>query len=142
MSFTSLGPIAEGGIRLPLCSFKVPAGFPSPAADHMENPISLDELLGVRAPSVYLVSIDGDSMTGAGIFSGDLAVVDRAIEPAHDHVVVALLNNDPLCKRLCIRGKQIILKSENPRYPDRYIMEGDEFSVWGVITYTVRSHGR
>lgn len=108
----------------------------------MEQPISLDELLGIRAPNVFLVSIDGDSMQGAGIFSGDLAVVDKAIDPSHDHVVVALLNIYPLCKRLCISGKQIILKSENPRYPDRYVMEGDEFSVWGVITYTVRSHGR
>lgn len=141
MGFTSLGPIAEGGIRLPLCSFKVPAGFPSPAADHMEQPISLDELLGIRAPNVYLVSIDGDSMQGAGIFSGDLAVEDKAMEPVHDQVVVALLNNDPLCKRLCLRGKSVILCSENPRYPDRHVMEGDDLSIWGVITYSVRSHG-
>ena len=141
MSFTSLGPIAEDGVRLPLCSFKVPAGFPSPAADHIEKEISLDELLGIRAPHVYLVRIDGDSMQGVGIFSGDLAVVDRAIEAGHGHVVVALLNNDPVCKRLCLRGKSVILQSENPKYPDRYVLEGDEFSVWGVVTYTVRSHG-
>ena len=142
MSFTSLGPIAEGGARLPLSSFKVPAGFPSPAADHIEKKISLDELLSIRAPSVYLVKIDGDSMQGAGIFAGDLAVVDRAIEPTHNHIIVALLNNEPLCKRLVIRNKFLILKSENPKYPDRHIMEGDEFSVWGVITYTIRSHLR
>ena len=74
MSFTSLGPIAADGVRLPLCSFKVPAGFPSPAADHIEKEISLDELLGIRAPHVYLVRIDGDSMQGVGIYSGDLAV--------------------------------------------------------------------
>ena len=141
MSFTSLGPIAADGVRLPLCSFKVPAGFPSPAADHIEKEISLDELLGIRAPHVYLVRIDGDSMQGVGIFSGDLAVVDRAIEPGHGHVVVALLNNDPICKRLCLRGKSIVLQSENPKYPDRYVLEGDELTVWGVITYTVRSHG-
>lgn len=35
MSFSILGPIAEGGLKLPLCSFRVPAGFPSPAADHI-----------------------------------------------------------------------------------------------------------
>ena len=140
MSFTPLGPIAEDGIRLPLCSFKVPAGFPSPASDHIDKEISLDELLGIRAPHVYLVRIDGDSMQGAGIFSGDLAVVDRAIEPGHGDVVVALLNNDPVCKRLCLRAKSVILQSENLKYPDRYVLEGDELSIWGVITYTVRSH--
>ena len=71
MSFTILGPLVEGGVALPLCSFKVPAGFPSPAADHIEQQISLDELLNIRAPHVYLVSIEGDSMQGAGIFDGE-----------------------------------------------------------------------
>ncbi|SOB53858.1 LexA family protein [Pseudomonas lundensis] len=140
MSFTSLGPISEDGIPLPLCTFKVPAGFPSPAADHIEKEISMDQLLNIRAPHVYLVTIDGDSMQGAGIFPGDLAVVDRGVEPVHGHVVVALLNNEPICKRLCLRGKSVILQSENPRYPDLHVMEGDDLSIWGVITYTVRSH--
>jgi len=140
VSFTILGQIAEGGVKLPLCSFQVPAGFPSPAADHIEQHISLDEVLNIRAPHVYLVSITGESMQGAGIFEGDLAVVDRSLEPAHGHIVVALLNNDPICKRLCIRGKDVILMSENPKYPPRYILESDELSIWGVITGSVRSH--
>lgn len=141
MSFTILGPLAEGGVKLPLCSFKVPAGFPSPAADHIEKQISLDELLNIRAPHVYLVTIEGESMQGAGIFDGDLAVVDRAREPAHGDIVVALLNNDPICKRLCKRGREVILLSENPKYPPRYVLEGDDLSIWGVISYSVRSHG-
>ncbi|MFL6970055.1 peptidase S24 [Pseudomonas sp. A25(2017)] len=140
MSFSIHGPLAEGGIRLPLCLFKIPAGFPSPAADHIEQQISLDEVLNIRAPHVYLASISGDSMQGAGIFDGDLAVVDRSMEPAHGHIVVALLNNEPVCKRLCVRDRQMILLSENPKYPPRYVLEGDELVIWGVITSTVRSH--
>lgn len=97
MSVVILGPLTEGGVQLPLCSFKVPAGFPSPVADHIEQQISLDELLNIRAPHVYLVSIAGDSMQGIGIFDGDLAIVDRSIEPLNGHVVIALLNNDPVC---------------------------------------------
>lgn len=96
MSFTSLGSIAEGGIRLPLCSFKVPVGFPSPATDPIDKQISLDQVLNIRVPHVYLVLIDGDSMEGSGICSGDLAVVDISIEPVHGNVVVALLNNYPI----------------------------------------------
>ncbi|MBV4520866.1 S24 family peptidase [Pseudomonas sp. SWRI74] len=140
MSFSILGPISAGGVKLPVCSFRVPAGFPSPAADHIEQHLSLDEVLNIRAPHVYLVAITGESMQGAGIFEGDLAVVDRSIEPAHGHVVVALLNNEPICKRLCKRGNDIVLLSENSRYPARYVLEGDELSIWGVITSTVRSH--
>ncbi|QCY09581.1 translesion error-prone DNA polymerase V autoproteolytic subunit [Pseudomonas sp. MPC6] len=140
MSFTVLGPLSEGGIKLPRCSFRVPAGFPSPAADHIEQHISLDEILNIRAPHVYLISISGDSMQGAGIFDGDLAIVDRALEAGHNAIVVALLNNDPVCKRLCKRGSQMILLSENPKYPPRYVLEGDELAIWGVITHSVRSH--
>lgn len=140
MSVSIVGPISEGGVKLPLCSFRVPAGFPSPAADHIEQQISLDEVLNIRAPHVYLVSITGESMQGAGIFEGDLAIVDRAIEPAHGHIVAALLNNEPICKRLCKRGKEVVLLSENPKYPPRYVLEGDELTIWGVITSTVRSH--
>lgn len=140
MSYSILGPIALAGLKLPLCLFQVPAGFPSPAADHIEAHISLDEVLNIRAPHVYLVKITGESMQGAGIFDGDLAVVDRSLEPAHGHIVVALLNNDPLCKRLCIRGKDVILLSENPKYPPRYVLEGDELAIWGVIIGSVRSH--
>ena len=80
-------------------------------------------------------------MQGAGIYSGDVAVVDRSLEPVHGDVVVALLNNDPICKRLCLREKKVILQSENSKYPDRHVLEGDDLSIWGVITYTVRSHG-
>ncbi|MDI3358526.1 MULTISPECIES: LexA family transcriptional regulator [unclassified Pseudomonas] len=140
MSFTIVGPIAEGGIQVPKCSFRVPAGFPSPAADHIEQHISLDEILNIRAPHVYLVSIAGDSMQGVGIFDADLAIVDRALEAGHNDIVVALLNNEPICKRLCIRGTQMILLSENTKYPPRYVLEGDELSIWGVITSSVRSH--
>ncbi|NWB94857.1 S24 family peptidase [Pseudomonas gingeri] len=60
------------------------------------------------------------------------AAPHRSMEPLHGHIVVALLNNDPVCKRLCKQGPEVILKSDNPRYPARYVMEGDELSIWGI----------
>jgi DNA polymerase V len=140
MSVTILGPLAEGGVPLPLYSFKVPAGFPSPAADHIEQHISIDQLLDIRAPHVYLVRIEGSSMEGAGIFDGDLAVVDRSVTPEHGHIVIAAVNCEPVCKRLNKRGTDIILTSENKGYPPRHILEGDELVIWGVVTFSVRSH--
>ncbi|MCS4284397.1 DNA polymerase V [Pseudomonas sp. BIGb0278] len=103
--------------------------------------ISLDELMQVHAPNVYLVRIDGDSMQGAGIFDEDVAIVDKAIDARAGHIVIAAVNGEPVCKRLDYVGRQIVLRSENPRYAPRFIMEGDEFSVWGVVTYSLRSHG-
>jgi len=140
MSITVLGPLATGGEKLPLYSFKVPAGFPSPAADHIEKHISLDELFDIRAPHVYLVRIDGDSMQGAGIYSGDMVVVDRSIDPISGDIVIAALNSEPLLKRLHLRDNAVILLSENPKYPARHVMEGDELMIWGVVKYSVRDH--
>ena len=102
---------------------------------------SLDELLQVHAPNVYLVKIDGDSMEGAGIFDDDVVIVDKAIDARAGHIVIAAVNGEPVCKRLDYVGRQIVLRSENPRYAPRFIMEGDEFTVWGVVTYSLRSHG-
>lgn len=140
MSVTLLGPIAGSGIPLPLYSSQVSAGFPSPAADHMEKLISLDELFEIRAPHVYLAKIQGDSMQGAGIFSGDLVVVDRSKTARHGDIVIAALNAECVCKRLHIRGNEVVLMAENPRFPPRYVMEGDELVIWGVVSYSVRDH--
>ncbi|MBZ9783383.1 S24 family peptidase [Pseudomonas sp. REP124] len=142
MSVTILGPLLSGGDKLPFFSCHVAAGFPSPAADHIEKHISLDELFDIRAPHVYLVHIEGDSMRGAGIHSGDIAIVDRSKEARHGDIVIASLNTDPVCKRLYQRDGVVVLQSENPAYPPRYIMEGDELSIWGVVSYSVRDHGK
>ena len=135
-----LGAIASSGQMLAQYSFRVPAGFPSPAADHMEQQISLDDLFNIRAPHMYLVRIDGDSMQGAGIFDGDLIVVDRSLEARHGQIVIAAINGEPLCKRLHKTGHQVALMSENKRFPPRYILESDELLIWGVVTFSVRSH--
>jgi DNA polymerase V len=140
MPMTVLARIDVSQIRLPLYSHRVPAGFPSPAADHLEKHISLDELFDIRAPHVYLVKIEGESMMGAGIYDGDLVIVDRGREPQHGDIVIAALNGEPVCKRLHHRGREVILQSENKAYSPRFILESDEMLVWGVVRYSVRDH--
>ena len=95
---------------------KVPAGFPLPADDHLEQHISIDELLDIRAPHIYLVRIEGSSMEGAGIPMA-MAVVDRSITAEYGHIVIAAVNCESVCKRLCKRGSDFILMSENPGFP-------------------------
>jgi len=143
MSVIILGPLSEGGLKLPLYSFQVPAGFASPAVDYIEKHISLDEIAEVRAPHVYLAKIVGDSMEGTGIYNGDLVVVDRSQNAEHGEIVIAALNNsEPICKRLHMREGMVVLKSENTKYPPRHIMEGDNLVIWGVVTYSMRRHGK
>ncbi|MBK4998781.1 translesion error-prone DNA polymerase V autoproteolytic subunit [Pseudomonas sp. S31] len=140
MTITFLGTLNAHGELLPLYSFHVPAGFPSPADDHIERHISLDELLELRAPHTYLVQVEGDSMIGAGIFPGDLLAVDRSKEARHGEVIIAALNGEPICKRLHRRDGITMLLSDNKAYPPRYIMEGDELVEWGVVRKSVRDH--
>lgn len=140
MSFTYLGHQVAQGRPLPLYSFRVPAGFPSPAQDHIERDISLDELLGLRLPQTFLIRVEGNSMCGAGIFDNDIAVVDRAIDPRPGMIVVASLNAEPLVKTLCKEGTQVILRSENPEFAPRYIFEADDLVIWGVVHSSVRMH--
>jgi DNA polymerase V len=128
------------GAKLPLYSFKVPAGFPSPAQDHLEQEISLDELFQLRAPHTYLVRVCGDSLKGIGIFDGDLLVVDRSADAQPGDIVIAALNGEPIAKRFCKEGGQIVLRSENPAYPPRYVLDGDELAIWGVVRFSVRCH--
>jgi len=77
---------------------------------------------------------------GAGIFDGDHLIVSRAITARPGHVVVACLNGDVLVKRLAQEQGQFILRSENPAYSPRYILENDELTIWGVVTHSLRNH--
>jgi DNA polymerase V len=84
----------------------VPAGFPSPAEDYVEGPLDLNRHLIPHPAATFFVRVSGDSMVGAGIHSGDLLIVDRAITATHNHVIIAVLNGDLTIKRLLPgRGK-------------------------------------
>lgn len=132
--------LSSSTTELPLFTDRVAAGFPSPAQDHLEQRLSLDELLDINAPQTFLARALGESMTGAGIFDGDLLVVNRGKQAQKGHVVVASLNGECFVKRLAKEGNTWILRAENPAYPPRYVLEADELQIWGVVTDSIRRH--
>ena len=138
MSLTLLGPLRASVQQVPLFSNLVAAGFPSPAEDHIEATLSLDELCIRHPAATYLLRAAGDSMQGAGIFDGDVLVVDRSIEPRIGMIVVATVRGDFTCKRLEAEAGQPVLRAENPRYPDIRIASGEELEVFGVVVAAVR----
>lgn len=95
----------------------VQAGFPSPAEQYMEPPLDLNDLLVKRPTATYFVKVDGTSMTGRGIFPGDLLVVDRSLMPANGDVIVASVNGEFTVKTFRRDAKGIHLVPENPAYP-------------------------
>jgi DNA polymerase V len=129
--------VSDVSILIDVCGWKVPAGFPSPAADHTQERIDLNKQLIRNKEATYIFRVKGDSMTGAGIYEGDALLVDRSMDPKHNHIVVALLNNEFTVKRLYRRGGVVKLIAENPIYPSRLIKEEDDFIVWGVVTNNI-----
>lgn len=133
-----LPKVSKKPSRLPLFSHKVAAGFPSPADDYIEGRLSLDEHLIPNKDSTFFVRAKGNSMVGAGIFDGDLLVVDKSLTPSSGDIVIAVVDGDLTVKRLIKRGENVILKPENPRFKDIEFKDGQELQVWGVVTSTVK----
>jgi DNA polymerase V len=129
-------PLAVSGSRvgLPVCTWTVPAGFPSPAADHTRKELDLNEHLIRNKEATFIFRVKGDSMIGAGIYDGDELIVDRSIDARHGNVVLAVLNNEFTVKRLYRRSGRVQLVAENPHYPPIVIKEGEELLIWGVVT--------
>ena len=130
------------GARLPLYLEHIPAGFPSPADDYVENRLNLHELVEADSPSCFFLRVRGESMTGDGIFDGDRIVVDRAEEPVNGSIVVASVDGELTLKRFTrmeVRGRERVrLLAANPEYPPIELTEGQELVVWGVVTYVFR----
>jgi DNA polymerase V len=115
----------------------VPAGFPSPADDYVEQRISLDEHLIQHRESTFFMRVSGDSMRGLGIFDGDLLVVDRALPAAHGCVVIAVLDGEFTVKQLLHTADGQVLRAAHPDYPDTLIKPEQDFSVWGVVSWNI-----
>ena len=119
----------------------VAAGFPSPADDHLDDVLDLNELLIKRPASTFHVRVSGQSMRGAGILENDILVVDRAETALTGSVVVAAVDGECLVKFLQEINGRKCLKSANPKYPPLFLEEGMEFQIWGVVVGVVRKHG-
>jgi DNA polymerase V len=122
--------------RVRLMGYCVPAGFPSPADDYVEEVIDLNTHLIMQGHEActFVVKAEGWSMIGCGIHDGDELMVDRGISAADGHVVVAAINGELLVKRLRHRGGKVLLVSENPHYPERVVAHGETLEIWGVVT--------
>ena len=124
--------------EIPLYSGRIPAGFPGVVDEHMEDTLSLDQLLIKHPATTFFARVEGDSMIEAGIFQNDIFVVDRSISAKDNDIVVALLDNEFTVKRLKSQGS-LKLKAENANYPDIEITGEHELVIWGVVTGLARS---
>ncbi len=132
-------PSVQSQLSLPVGSSCVPAGFPSPAEDYTDGVLDLNDLID-HPSATFIVRVSGDSMTGAGIFNGDLLVVDRSIKAKAGQIVVAVCEGDMLVKRLEHRKGQWWLVPDAPDHCEfTPVAMGEHSEVWGVVKNVIRN---
>ena len=124
-------------LSIPLVTAIVDAGFPSPADDHMERSIDLNEELIRNKAATFCVRVQGESMRDAGIHSGDVLIVDRSVTPRDKQIVVAMIDGGFTVKRLRQRAGEIFLEPANADFPSIQISEDQELTIWGAVTYII-----
>ena len=118
---------------------RVAISFGSPAGESGVGRLDLNEILILHPEAAFLVRIAGSSMREAGIDDGDLALVDRALEAGPGQVVIAVRQDEFLCRRLCRSGEALGLQATDPAVAVVWAGEADDaFAVWGVVTHVVK----
>jgi len=104
----------------------------------MDRSLDLNEYLIKNRAASFFIRVAGESMRGAGILPGDILLVDRSVEPAHNRIVVAVLDREMLVKRLHFSRRRVYLASENPEFQPVEITEAMDACIWGVVTAVIR----
>lgn len=117
----------------------VRAGFPSPAEDLGAKRIDLTARLIKHPQATFLMKARGESMREAGIFDGDVLIVDRAIQARSGHVVIAVIEGEFVCKTLLMRAGRMKLKAANPGHPDIVPKDSQTVEIWGVVIHAIKS---
>ncbi len=122
---------------LPLYASRVRAGFPSPADDYIEMHLDLNTHLIKHPASTFFVKASGDSMTGAGIQSGDMLIVDKSLTATHGKIVIAAINGELTVKRLSRKNGRVLLLPENKNYAPIEVSVEEDLIIWGVVTHVI-----
>ncbi|USR67200.1 translesion error-prone DNA polymerase V autoproteolytic subunit (plasmid) [Providencia stuartii] len=125
-------------MQIPIFESQIACGFPSPAQDHVERRLSLDAEL-IRYPeSTYFLRASGDSMKDAGIFDGDLLVVESHLTARHGEIVVAEYNGEFTGKYLQITPTKALIPA-NSQYQAIHINDDIDVQIFGIVCYAVHT---
>jgi DNA polymerase V len=114
-------------------------GFGAAADDYAERGIDLNEQLIKNKPATFFMRVNSEAMIGAGIFNGDVVIVDRSLEAKNGKVIIAVLDGEMLIRRLEINENKKRLLPATKKLSPIEVNESNTFSVWGVVTYVIHS---
>jgi len=123
--------------KIKLYTTSISAGFPSPAEDHMDVSLDINEYLVKHPSSTFYIYVKGDSMINAGIFDGDLMIVDRSLEVKSNSIVVAVINGEFTVKKIKKDSGNIYLIPDNKNYKPILLEDSMDFQIWGIVTHTI-----
>ena len=124
-------------VTLPLFT-GISAGFPSPAADYLENAIDLNREL-IRDPSsTFFGRVKGFSMKDEGIGENDILVIDKSIRPRDGLIAVCFIDGEFTLKKIRVGNDSVTLMPANDSFKPIVVTEENNFLVWGIVTYVIR----
>ena len=129
--------VSNKKLKLELYPTSVNAGFPSPAEDHIDIGLDLNEYLVKHESSTFYIYVQGSSMINSGICDGDLIIVDRSLEPCSNNIVLAVIDGEFTIKKILKKNNTIYLMPDNNNYNPICIDDSMDFQVWGVITHSI-----
>ena len=115
----------------------IEAGFPSPADDHLDVALDLNEYLIKHPSSTFYIYVKGDSMINNGIYDGDIIIVDRSLTPRTKDIVVAVIDGDFTVKKMYKKNNKIYLNPGNKNYKSICVDCDMDFQIWGVVTHSI-----
>ncbi|WP_020404743.1 LexA family protein [Gracilimonas tropica] len=121
-------------------SQKAETGFVSPAADHLQKPLDLEELIVHHPTATFYVRAEGSAMQASGIHNGDILVVDRSLHPQDGAIVIAAIDEEPVIRRLIKRSGRILLVSDDLKLEPYAIYSDTNWMVWGVVTHVIHKY--
>lgn len=117
----------------------VAIGFGSPAGDSGVTRLDLNDILVKHTQATFIMRIAGSSMREAGIDDGDLVLVDRAVTAVHGHTVIAMVEDEFVCRRLMTQGDEVRLRAADAAIADIVPSDAQEMQIWGVVTCAIKS---
>ncbi len=129
----------ETKLRLPFVDNGISAGFPSPALDFVDLSIDLNRHLIKNPSATFYGKVKGDSLKNAGIYNGDLLIIDRSVEPSNGKIAVCYIDGEFTAKRIKLEKDIIWLIPENEDYQPISVTKENDFLIWGIVTHVIKN---
>lgn len=132
--------LERGSYELPFYTSRVSAGFPSPADDHLERTLDLNEYIIKNPTATFFVEVTGDSMLDEGIRPKDILVVNRSLTPAHGKIAIVSLDGEFTVKKLQFeQGRLVALVPANVNYTPIEVTDREDIEIWGIVTHVIHA---